>query len=394
VRIPRLFIIDRYIVREVVGPFALGVGLLTFALVTGRLLKLTEMVVNRGVSLGDVAGLIGYIMPAFLELTFPMAVLLGVLMGFGRMSGDREVIAARACGMSLYRLAMPVIGFAVVIWAISSWLSFSVRPWANSHLRDQLYELTQTRSSAGLKEKVFNSNFPGLVIYVDHITPKDEVLHGVMISDARNPSQQNTIIGKSGIIVPDRAHRTITLRLFDGSVFGLEASNDSTHVTSFRIYDLNVHPDAELELSERDPEEMSYSMLRAEAAKARASGKPDYAAETEIASKFTLPFTTVLFALMGIPLGLKPARGGQSERFGVAIALFFLYYSLMRAGEALAMRGRLSPFLAMSIPDIVFIVLSVSLFMRSAADRGDEGRGPSDLRWEMVERYGRWKEAA
>ena len=391
---PRFSIIDRYIASEIVAPFVLGVALLTFALVTGRLLKLTEMVVNRGVTLGDVASLIGYIMPAFLEMTFPMAVLLGVLMGFGRMSGDRELIAARACGISLYRLAAPVLGFAIVIWAVSSWLAFSVRPWANAHLRERLYELTQTRSSAGLKDKVFNRNFPGLVIYVDHISASDEVLHGVMISDARNPSQQNTIIAKSGIIVPDRAHKTITLRLYDGSVFGLEATSDSTHVTSFRIYDLNVRPDAELGAGERDPEEMSYRGLRIEIARARAAGNPDYNAETELANKFTLPFTTVLFALLGIPLGLKPARGGQSERFGVAIALFFVYYSLMRAGDALALRGRLNPFIAMSIPDIVFTILAVTLFLRSAADRGDQGRGPGDVLWELVERYGRWKEAA
>src|ERR1700735_3265231 len=159
-RMPRITILHRYISREVVAPLALGVLLLTFALVTGRLLKLTEMVVNRGVSLGDVAGLIGYIMPAFLELTFPMAVLLGVLMGFGRMSGDRELIAARACGMSLYRLAMPVLGFAIVMWALSSWLAFSVRPWANANLSRRIYQLTQTQSAAGLKDKVFNRNFP------------------------------------------------------------------------------------------------------------------------------------------------------------------------------------------------------------------------------------------
>src|SRR5271163_1221291 len=134
-RIPRLRILDRYISGEVIAPLALGVLLLTFALVTGRLLKLTEMVVNHGVSLGDVASLIGYIMPAFLELTFPMALLLGVLMGFGRMSGDREIIAARACGISLYRLSLPVLGVAMVVWALSSWLAFSVRPWANSNLR-------------------------------------------------------------------------------------------------------------------------------------------------------------------------------------------------------------------------------------------------------------------
>src|ERR1700693_3949651 len=186
---PRISIIDRYIAKEIVAPFALGVGLLTFALVTGRLLKLTEMVVNRGVKLGDVASLIGFIMPAFLELTFPMAVLLGVLLGFGRMSGDRELIAARACGISLYRLAIPVIAVAMVVYAMASWFAFSVRPWANSNLQAELYRLTRTRSSVGLKEKIFDSSFPGLVLYVDHISNNNGSLQGVLISDARSNAQ-------------------------------------------------------------------------------------------------------------------------------------------------------------------------------------------------------------
>jgi lipopolysaccharide export system permease protein len=391
---PRITILDRYIGSEVAAPFGFGVLLLTFALVTGRLLKLTEMVVNHGVTLGDVASLIGFVMPAFLELTFPMAVLLGVLMGFGRMSGDREIIAARACGISLYRLSVPVLGVALAVWALSSWLAFSVRPWANASLRERLFELTQTRSTAGLKEKVFSRNFPGIVLYVDHILPIDQSLQGVLISDTRDPKQQNTIIARRGLIVPDESHKAITLRLFDGSIFGVENDSNSSHVTSFRIYDLNVHPEDELGITDRDPEEMSYAELRSDIAEARARGKPDLDAETEMASKFTLPFTTVLFALIGVPLGLKPARGGQSERFGVAIALFFMYYSLMRAGEGLAARGQLNPFTAMSLPDLAFAGLAIWLFRRSASDRGDEGRGPGDFIWDLVERYGRRKEAA
>ena len=143
------------------APFAVDVGLLTFALVTGKLLKLMDMVVNHGVSLGEVCGIIGYIMPAFLELTFPMAVLLGVLMGFGGMSSDQEMTAARACGISLYRLAIPVLIVAMGVYAVSSYFAFSLWPWANSNLRNKLYELSDTGSSAGLKEKIFNSNFPG-----------------------------------------------------------------------------------------------------------------------------------------------------------------------------------------------------------------------------------------
>src|SRR5713101_3721903 len=220
----RVKIINRYVAREVIAPFALGVVLLTFALVSGRLLKLTEMVVNHGVTVADVSSLVALIMPAFLELTLPMAVLLGVLMGFGRMSGDRELTAARACGISLYRLSVPVIVVAGVVYALSSWLAFSVRPWANAHLREQLFELAQTRSTAGLKEKVFNRNFPGLVIYVDEVSNSDETLHGVLISDARDPRQQNTIIARNGLLIPDQATKSITLRLFSGSLFGVDAT--------------------------------------------------------------------------------------------------------------------------------------------------------------------------
>src|SRR5262249_19761702 len=139
--------------------------------------------------------------------------------------------------------------------------------------------------------------------------------------------------------------------------------HNGSHVTSFRTYDLNIHPQEGIELGRVDPDEMSYPQLRRTIAAARATGQPDYEAETELASKYTVPFTTLLFALMGVPLGLKPARGGQSERFGLAIALFFLYYSLMRAGEALAERARLNAFIAMSIPDLVFAALAVWLFV-------------------------------
>src|SRR5579872_3338444 len=177
--------IDRYIAAEVIGPFVMGVGLLTFALVTGKLLKLTEMVVNHGVGLGQVMSLIGYIMPAFLELTFPMAVLLGVLLGFGRMSGDREMIAARACGVSLYRLAIPVMMIALVVYLVSSWFAFSIRPWANRSLEAQLFYLTRTRVASVIRDKVFNEGFRGLVVYVDKVSPGGSTLQGVMIADGR-----------------------------------------------------------------------------------------------------------------------------------------------------------------------------------------------------------------
>src|SRR5260221_2754592 len=334
--VPGFSILYRYVAREVIAPFMVGVGRLPFALVTARMLRLTEFVLKHGVTLGEVGHIIGLIMPAFLELTFPMAVLLGVLMGFGRMSSDQEMTAARACGVSLYRLAVPVMAFAFVVYALSSYFAFSLRPWANSQLREKLYALSQSRTTAGLREKVFNSSFPGLVVYIDQLNDADSAMTGVMISDARDPKQQNTIIAKRGVLLPDPQNRSITLRLFDGSIFGVEESADTSHVTSFRVYDLNISPEMAMGVTDADPEEMSYPILRESIRDARAHGKPDYLAETELASRYTVPIATLLFALLGVSLGLRPARGGHSERFGVSVALFFLYYSLMRVSETFA----------------------------------------------------------
>lgn len=392
---PRITIIDRYVALEVLLPFGMGVGLLTFTLVTGRMLKLTEMVVNHGVSVGEVVGLIAYIMPAFLELTLGMAVLLGVLLGFGRMSNDQEMTAARASGISLYRLAVPVMAVAFVVYLIASWFAFSVRPWADSRLQDQLYYLTRTKAAAGLREKVFNDDLPRIMIYVDKISDEDGSLHGVLIADSRDPKQQNTIIATHGLVLPDEKTGGTTLRLFDGSLFGSEAASDQSHVTSFRVYDLTIRPkEGDAASLDRDADELSYGALIQRIDAARARGKPDHKAETELAAKYMVPFATLLFALLGISLGLKPARGGHSERFGVAVALFFLYYSIMRVGRTLAERGSLNAYIAMSIPDVVFLVLAVWLFVRAAQDKGNQGRGPGDFLWEFVERYEKNRQAA
>ncbi|HUY39337.1 MAG TPA: LPS export ABC transporter permease LptF [Candidatus Binataceae bacterium] len=392
---PRITIIDRYVALEVLLPFAMGVGLLTFTLVTGRMLKLTEMVVNHGVSVGEVLGLIAYIMPAFLELTLGMAVLLGVLLGFGRMSNDQEMTAARASGISLYRLAVPVMAVAFVVYLVATWFAFSVRPWADSRLQDQLYYLTRTKAAAGLREKVFNDDLPRIMIYVDKISDEDGSLHGVMIADSRDPKQQNTIIATHGLVLPDEKTGGTTLRLFDGSLFGSEAASDQSHVTSFRVYDLTIRPKEGGAASlDRDADELSYGALIARIDAARARGKPDHEAETELAAKYMVPFATLLFALLGVSLGLKPARGGHSERFGVAVALFFLYYSIMRVGRTLAERGSLNAYLAMSIPDVVFLALALWLFVRAAQDKGNQGRGPGDFLWELVERYEKSRQPA
>ena len=121
-------IINRYILREILVPFGLGLAVFTLILLIARILKLVEMVVNRGVPLLEVLKLFSYILPAFLEVTVPMALLLAVIVAFGRLSSDSEIVALKTSGVSLYQLMRPVALFAVVVYLVALALSLYARP--------------------------------------------------------------------------------------------------------------------------------------------------------------------------------------------------------------------------------------------------------------------------
>jgi lipopolysaccharide export system permease protein len=359
--------------------------IVTFALVVARLLKLVDLVVNQGVRTGEILGLIGFLLPQLLELTFPMAIMLGVLLGFGRLSGDQELTAARACGIGLTRLSLPVFALALALCPVVSLITFKLRPWANASMQAELHRLAQTGAGAALKEKVFNRTIPGMIVYVDTIIPPGDKLRGVMISDHRDPLHQSTIIAQRGVLVPDEKKQTLTLRLLDGSLFGVEPERNATRVNSFDIYDVAIEPMQMLGAQKEDAETMTYAQLLAAMNSARREGRTDLTAEIELARKYSVPVGTMIFAVLGVPLGLKPARGGQSERFGISLSLFFVYYLLLRGFQAVAEDGELNAYIAMNLPNLAFGVLATVLFYRGATDRGDLSRGPIDMLWSWIE---------
>src|ERR1043166_8060908 len=191
----------RYFLREVTVPFLFGIGVFTFILLIARMLKLVELVVNRGVSVLEIGKLFAYILPTFFEVTVPMALLLAVLLAIGRLSTDSEIVALRTSGISLYQMMTPILVFMVGVWILNMFLAVYARPWANNRLKASLYEIAKTRASAGLRERVFNDDFAGLVLYVEHIEPPGDRLEGILIADSRDPNQRNTVLAKNGFLV-------------------------------------------------------------------------------------------------------------------------------------------------------------------------------------------------
>lgn len=216
----------------------MGLAVFTSILLIVRILKLVELVVNRGVPVGQILLLFSYILPAFLEVTVPMALLLAILVAFGRLSSDSELVALRAAGVSLYRLLAPVAGFAVIIAILTLGLSLYARPWGNSLLRTGLYDIIRTRAVAGIKPRIFNDEFSGLVIYVDRIEPATDDLEGILISDTREPSLHNTVYAETGRLVPNENHHTLTLRMEHGGIYSAGSQGHDYQDTRFTTYDL------------------------------------------------------------------------------------------------------------------------------------------------------------
>lgn len=362
----------RYFLREVAAPFLLGIGVFTFVLLIARMLKLVELVVNRSVPILEIAKLFAYILPTFLEVTVPMALLLSVLLSFGRLSSDSEIVALKTSGLSLYQMVVPVAGFSLAVTFLALLLAMYARPWGNSNLKASLYEIAKTRASAGLKERVFNDDFAGLVIYVEHIEPPGDKLGGILIADGRDPNQRNTILAKSGFLVGNEEAHSVTLRLLDGSIHTFLPGEKSYHKTDFTTYDVSLNLAvalARFSQREKDAQEMTLSELRRDIAARAAEGRPANAELVELHRKFSLPFACLVFGLVGVPLGVQPVRAVRSRSFSVSLALIFAYYLMLTAGEAMAEKGHLPAVIALWIPNVVFGAVGAALFVAAAHER-------------------------
>ena len=217
-RWPGLHTLDRYFLRELTSPFFFGLSLFTFFLFLDRIYQLTDLVVTKGVPFHLVFQLLIYMLPTFLTNTLPMALLVAVLLAGGRLSADLEIVACKAAGLSLWRLFRPVLLAAIAVSLVSGALTMIYAPRMNQAFQLQLFRILQARASSGLKERVFNTTFGDVVIYVEEVSASRVALKGLLVSDERDSKLSRIITAGAGRLFSDEATQRITLRLLNGGV--------------------------------------------------------------------------------------------------------------------------------------------------------------------------------
>ena len=362
--------LTRYLLSEILPPFLLGLLTFTFILLIARILKLVELIVTRGIPLTQVGRLLALILPTFLELTLPMAFLLAILLGLGRLSGDQELLALKSSGVSPLQILLPLTFVAASVALITLLLTSWVRPTAQVALKNELYDIAKTRIGTALKEKVFNDDFPNILIYVEEIIPPGNVAQGILIIDKRETAKDNIILGKVGLINTEEQTHTLSLRLFDGSIYERDRTRSGFSQTNFNIYDFKLDLDefiGPVKMKGAGPKEMSLGRLLKTIDEKQAAGIKATPELMEFHQRIAFSFAPIVFCLLGVSLSLLPRTSRANKSWGVALCIAWLviYYALLSLGKALGERGAFHPFVALWFPNIVVGVISLHLFRKA-----------------------------
>jgi LPS export ABC transporter permease LptF/LPS export ABC transporter permease LptG len=356
-------IIDRYVIREVLWPFVIGLLVFTFMLIIPYLIEYAESFISKGVPVPVVLRVMATLLPSALALTIPMSLLLGLLVAFGRLSADREFVALQACGVSLFRLMRPVGLLSVAAWMATSYVLLVAVPDANQRFREITFGIVAERAEGEVRPRVFFEDFPDVVLYVRELAPAGGGWTDVFMADSRRGQTPAVYLARQGRVVINREQRTVEMVLQDAVRHTADEAGKYEVVTFERLL-LSLNP--ETVFPRQGPplgaREMSIPQLQARAAELEAQGIYPHSELFEIQKKFSIPFACLIFGLIGLALGVNNRRDGKLASFVLGLGVIFIYYVVLWLGQSLVRGHIVPPWLAAWGPNIVLGVLGLLLF--------------------------------
>lgn len=364
---PKIKILDLYLFKEILTSFGVCVFIFTFTTLMGQVFKLTEMVINKGFGFVATLMFLGFLLPSLFMFVIPMSLLLGILTTLGRMSTDGEIIAFKASGISLSQIFRPILMVSLIAFFASNFFTLYLSPKANYSLKKLIFDVAKTKAEVGIKERIFDSDFEGLTLYVNQIASSDGKLEGVMVSDTRQAEEPSTILAKEGYLIPNPEELEMNLQLKNGSIHRLSQKKKSYQKIDFETYNLilNLQDSSNGPASmQKKKKEMSFQELWQFAIKQEGKKSKYYDILVELHSRFSTPFACLVFGFLAVPLGIFSPRAGRAYGFVISLIVILLYYILFSLGENIGSLGMVHPMIAMWLPNVFFLLLSFYLFKK------------------------------
>jgi LPS export ABC transporter permease LptF/LPS export ABC transporter permease LptG len=361
-------ILDRYIVREVFRHALLGLVVFTFVLFVPQLVRLMELFVRHTGNGGQILKLFLFIFPGLFTFTIPMAILIGVLLGLGRMSADSEIIALTALGIGRRRILLPVGVLAFSGFLFTLLFTLWLAPMALRNLRQIETQLITSQISFQVQPRVFDERFPHLLLYVNDVSASGTQWHGVFLAESKDESASNLTLAENAIVVSDPAQGRLELHLQGGATHEfLRSDPDHYSVTAFGQSDWPIEfsaldPSQPRQLS--NPERGWRDLLTDHGAGWRE-------ARVELHRRLAFPVACFVFALIAVPIGAQPRRGGRAAGSLIAVVVIAAYYLLFIVGAGMSRQGTLSPAVGIWFANFLFTAVGLSLLPRMEQFRGE-----------------------
>jgi len=379
-----LKLFDRYILKEIAPPFFIGITVYTFVLLMNQILLLSEMFIARGVPANTVLSLLFYLIPSLLAFTIPMAILMGVLAGLSRLSSDAEITAFRTLGVGQRQILRPVLIFSICGWLVTSFFTLYLAPQSNYKWIKTLSQSVKLEAQFNVNPREFYDRIPRTALFVQDIG-EENLWKNIFVHFSYPPQEPRIIFAEKGRVnlFPDK--KRATLELQKGIIHSSNISNPENYsMTVFKrleeeldVRSLFVGISTEKKAREKDINELLRDIkdTKRELGKIGNSDKNsiDFKQNkrklikylVEVHKKFALPFACIIFAFLGISLGVSTKKGGRTSGFTLSIVIIVIYYILITAGENIAVNEGIKPWLGMWGPNILLAGLSVYAFTYS-----------------------------
>jgi LPS export ABC transporter permease LptG/LPS export ABC transporter permease LptF len=367
-------LLGRYVFREILSSTFLGTFLATFVIFLHSIDKIFEVLVHTYASPATVITLFALAMPPVLPWTIPFGMLVGILIGLGRMASDGEVVAMRACGVSSRKVIVPVLLFATLAGGLAAFSSLRLAPLSFRETTKLIDQLLTTRLSAAIEPRVFDEDFSNTVLYVSDappVRPGDPALwRNVFMADVTPPEQRTSggirakadgpliTVARDAVVISDLAHNRIQLALTDAAQYEM-ATDGTAHDSTFPQGEQALDASPSDQSNGPAFNEMNTREL------ARYAGPDWIEARVELHRRYSLPVACIMLALVGIPLGIVTRKGGKSAAYIMAVFLaFFCYHLSSITLIGVARQQKLPVPFAMWLPDAVFGIAGVIFLIR------------------------------
>lgn len=378
-----------YIATEMLAPFFASFLILYAVFFLIRLMPLLDIVLELRIGFPDFVRIFCYIFPHMLLYVIPMASMTGVIIGFTRLTNEREMLVLKSSGVSLRQMLPPVVLLALAISALTGFFSVHLIPAGDIAMKQLMFQLAKEKIDKGLQARTFSEALGDLVVYVDDIDQQNR-WHGVYVSDKRSREQPIIIMAEGGHLDAEIERMLVTVVLENGTLHNTEG--DQNQVVRFQRYQMQIPLKPPTRIGGEDVTllgrgSMTQQQLLQATDKYGADTRNGVVFLTEFHDRLVLPVGCFILSLLGFPLGMQTGPGRRSTGIPLGLFLFILYYVLYTFGRLLSENLLVPTLLGMWLPTALFAGLALYVFRRAEQERAIIPDRLQNLVLDLMDKY-------